>query len=88
MPFREAVDGHRIAPDAAPDEACPARLFGVKGLLAEPRLESEGEEGGAGSVLRRRLDPSVLAKGRPVTALSRWCRWLSFEFLCPIIRYL
>ena len=64
----EAVDDHRIGPDAAPDEARPTRLLGVEGLLAEPRLESEAEEGGAGFVLRRLHDPPVLVEGRPVAA--------------------
>ena len=48
----EVVDGHRVGPDAAPDEARPTRLLCVEGLLTEPRLEAKAEEGGAGLVLR------------------------------------
>ena len=64
----EAVDRHRVGPDAAPDEARPARLLGVEGLLAAPRLEAKPEEGGAGLVLRRPDDPPVLVEGHPIAA--------------------
>lgn len=67
-PINQFLHGHRGVPDAAPDEARPARLLGIEGLLAEPRLEAEAEEGGAGVVLRRLHDPPVLVEGGPVAA--------------------